>query len=434
MLMTEIIEKKKKNGRLNREEIHFFIHNYVKDLIPDYQASALLMAIFFRGLDAEETAILTDEMMHSGKVVDLSKIPGIKVDKHSTGGVGDKTSLVLAPMVAACGVKVAKISGRGLGHTGGTIDKLESIPGFKTEIKQEDFIKQVAQIGVAIIGQSEYLVPADKKLYALRDVTATVNSFPLIAASIMSKKLATGSDAICLDVKYGSGAFCKNPKEAEKLANTMIAIGKHMKRDTRALITNMDEPLGLAIGNNLEVKEAIMTLKNKGPIDLRELCLEAGTVMLIQSKQYKDKKVARKALEEVLLNGKAFEKLVELVKAQGGDATYLEKPEKFALAKYVIPIYAKKTAYIKKMLTVGLGEVARLLGAGREKKEDKIDFSSGIIVAKKTGEKVEKGELLATLYTNNESVIETAKTQVLKCYRFSKKPTKALDLIWKILD
>lgn len=300
MKMTDIILKKRHKEKLTKEEINFFVKGYVDGSIPDYQASALLMSIVFNGMDAEETSNLTMEMMNSGEVVDLSSIKGIKVDKHSTGGVGDKTSLVLGPMVSACGAKVAKMSGRGLGHTGGTLDKLESIPNMQIQINKEDFIKQVNEIGIAIIGQTADLVPADKKLYALRDVTGTVDCVPLIASSIMSKKLATGSDAICLDVKFGSGAFFEDAEDARVLAKAMVEIGKHMNRDTKALLTNMDQPLGKAIGNSLEVKEAIATLKGNGPSDLLELCLQAGSLMLVQAGVAKSKENAREKLIQTI--------------------------------------------------------------------------------------------------------------------------------------
>ena len=324
MRMVDLIEYKKNNGEFNQQQIQFIIDGYVDGSIPDYQMSALLMAICFQGLTAKETAMLTQAMEYSGDIIDLSKIEGVKADKHSTGGVGDKTSLVLGPIVAACGGKVAKMSGRGLGHTGGTLDKLESIPGFNIYVSEEDFIKQVNDIGLAIIGQSATLVPADKKIYALRDVTGTVSCIPLIASSIMSKKLASGADTILLDVKYGNGAFMQTLEDAKKLAQTMIDIGKHCHKDTRATISSMSQPLGNAIGNSLEVIEAIETLKGKGPQDLEELCLKAGSTMLVQAKLYQDEKEAYKALQEVISNGKALEKLKEITQSLEIDFEYIE--------------------------------------------------------------------------------------------------------------
>ncbi|MGN1344255.1 MAG: thymidine phosphorylase, partial [Traorella sp.] len=333
MRMLDIIIKKRENKELTPEEIRFFVKGYVDGTIPDYQASAFTMAVVFNGMTKKEIGVLTDAMLHSGDVIDLSSIKGVKVDKHSTGGVGDKTSLALGPMVAACGAKLAKMSGRGLGHTGGTLDKLESIPGVSIAISRDRFIKQVNDYGLAIIGQTGDLVPADKKLYALRDVTGTVESIPLIASSIMSKKLASGSDAILLDVKFGAGAFMKTIEDAEKLARTMVEIGDELNRDTRAILTDMNQPLGLAIGNNLEVKEAINTLKGHGPHDFVELCLAAGSIMLVQAKIAKDENEARTMLEKVIADGSAFEKLKEMIGAQGGDISYLEHPEKFPVSK-----------------------------------------------------------------------------------------------------
>ncbi len=433
MFMPDIIIKKKNGDKLTAEEISFFVNGYVEGKIPDYQVSALLMAICFQGMDKEETSILTDCMMHSGDVIDLSSIPGVKVDKHSTGGVGDKTSLVLGPMVAACGAKVAKLSGRGLGHTGGTIDKLEAIPGFQTQIPIEDFIKQVSDIGLAIVGQTANLVPADKKLYALRDVTGTVNSIPLIASSIMSKKLATGSDAICLDVKYGSGAFCTTPEDARVLAKAMVEIGNHMGRNTKALITNMDEPLGLAIGNSLEVIEAINTLRGEGPEDLRELCLRAGAIMLVQAKLYADTDSARKVLIERLNDGSAFNKLVEFVTAQHGDASYIIDPKKFQTARNIIPVISNATGFVQKINTILLGDVNVKLGAGREKKEDSIDFAAGIVVNKKTGDYVTKGDVLAYIHTNHTDY-QAQVEEVLSAYFIETKDPTILPLIYSIVE
>ena len=409
MRMVDLIIKKRTKQELSKEEIDFIISNYTNNIIPDYQMSSFAMAVLFNGMTSEETAFLTNAMMHSGDIIDLREIRVIKVDKHSTGGVGDKTSLVLGPLVASLGAKVAKMSGRGLGHTGGTLDKMESIPGVSIEMSEEQFIKQVNECGIAIMGQTNELVPADKKLYSLRDVTGTVESIPLIASSIMSKKLATGSDAICLDVKIGSGAFCKTIDDARKLAKAMVEIGTHLNRDTKALITDMDQPLGFAIGNILEVKEAVNTLKGNGPKDLVDLCLEAGSVMLVQAKLYNNKKDAYNALNEVLNNGKAFNKLKEFIAYQGGDISYLDDLNKFDKAKYEYKIYAQNEGYVKSIVALDLGVAAMKLGAGRATKDDIIDYTAGLILNKKVGDKVNKGELLITAYTNKENINEVLK-------------------------
>ncbi len=409
MRMVDLIIKKRNNLELSQKEIEFIISNYTNNSIPDYQMSSFAMAVLFNGMTPIETAYLTKAMMCSGDVIDLSEIKGIKVDKHSTGGVGDKTSLVLGPLVASLGAKVAKMSGRGLGHTGGTLDKMESIPGVSIEMSEEQFIKQVNECGIAIMGQTNELVPADKKLYSLRDVTGTVESIPLIASSIMSKKLATGSDAICLDVKIGSGAFCKTYEAAEKLAKAMVEIGTHLNRDTKALITDMDQPLGFAIGNILEVKEAVNTLKGNGPKDLVDLCLEAGSIMLVQAKIFNNKNDAYNALKEVLENGKAFEKLKEFIAYQGGDTSYLDDLDKFDKAKYVYEIVAKKEGFIHNIKALDLGVAAMKLGAGRATKEDTIDYAAGLVLNKKVGDKVNNGDLLITVYTNKENVNDILK-------------------------
>lgn len=398
--MVDIIIKKRDGHALSKEEIHFFIKGYVDGSIPDYQVSALLMAILDHDMNMEETVTLTDEMLHSGDVMDLSAIKGHKVDKHSTGGVGDKTSLVLGPLVASRGAKLAKMSGRGLGHTGGTLDKMESIPGMRISVSNEHFIRQVNEIGIAIVGQTGLLVPADKKLYALRDVTGTVESLPLIASSIMSKKLASGSDSILLDVKFGKGAFMKTLDDARKLAKTMVSIGNNLGRDTRAILTDMDQPLGHAVGNALEVKEAIDTLKGHGPKDLVELCLEAGAIMLEQAGVYDDHEEAIKALKESLDNGDAFNKLKEMIDWQGGDVSYIEHPEKFPLAKHIVEVKADKAGYVKRIDALMIGESAMRLGAGRAKIEDQIDMSAGIVLNKKIGDEVKKNETLCYVHTN----------------------------------
>lgn len=398
MRFLELIEKKREGFELTEEEIQFWIDGFVKGSIPDYQVSSLLMAIVLKGMNAKETTALTLAMMNSGDILDLSKITGIKVDKHSTGGVGDKTSLVLGPMVASLGAKVAKMSGRGLGHTGGTIDKLESISGFNVAISTDDFIKQVEQVGLAIVGQSGNLVPADKKLYALRDVTGTVPSIPLIASSIMSKKLASGADTILLDVKYGDGAFMNTPQQAAILAKAMIDIGTMMKRDVKALITDMNLPLGNAVGNALEVKEAIATLKGQGPSDLTELCVKAGAVMLKQAKLFTDLETAELALTAQLQNGQALAKLADIVKAQGGDPNQILHPERLPDSKFKTEIKAKQTGWIASMHTTQLGHLAMVLGAGRATKEDIINPAVGFVLSKKTGEFVNTGDVLATIY------------------------------------
>lgn len=418
MDIIEIIEKKRDCKVLNREEIHYFIKNYVSGDIKDYQASALLMAIFINGMNNQEIADLTEEMRVSGDILDLSDIPGIKVDKHSTGGVGDKVSLILGPMIASLGAKLAKMSGRGLGHTGGTLDKIESIPGMRIDLTEEEFKAQVKKIGIAIIGQNSKLDPADKKLYALRDVTGTVGSIPLIASSIMSKKIASGTDAILLDVKYGNGAFMKTIEDAKKLANMMVQIGKSLHKDVRAEVTDMSEPLGFAVGNNLEIKEVIKTLHYEGPKDLTELCINSGAVLLNQAKLFDDEEKAKLALIENLKNGKAFEKFVEFVEAQGGDTSYVLHPEKFEMAKNIIPIYSKEEGYVEKIdaLTIGLSSMH--LGGGRETLDDIIDMSAGIILNKKVGDLIKKGELLCTLYTNKEEV-EDIKDRVFNAFSIS---------------
>jgi pyrimidine-nucleoside phosphorylase len=400
--MVDIIVKKRDGKILTKEEISFFVKGYVNGSIPDYQVSALAMAIVFRGMSKEEITVLTELMMHSGDIIDLSSIKGVKADKHSTGGVGDKTSLVLGPMVAACGVKVAKMSGRGLGHTGGTLDKMEAIPGMKIAIPEAQFMRQVNEVGLAIVGQTGHLVPADKKLYSLRDVTGTVESIPLIASSVMSKKLASGSDTILLDVKFGSGAFMKDLASARELARTMVDIGDGLNRDTRAILTDMEQPLGLAVGNALEVKEAIATLHGKGPRDLIELCLEAGSIMLEQAKVVDDLKKGRKLLEEAIADGSAFNKLKEMVKAQGGDVSYIENPEKFPLSKYVVEIRSEDEGYVKRIEALEIGESAMRLGAGRETYDDVIDMSAGIVLAKKVGDFVKVGDVLCVVHTNKD--------------------------------
>ncbi len=405
MRMYDIIVKKRDGLLLSTAEINYFVKGVSDGTIPDYQTSALLMAIVLKGMNKEETADLTLAMMKSGDIIDLSAIEGIKVDKHSTGGVGDKTSLVLGPLVASFGVKVAKMSGRGLGHTGGTLDKLEAIPGTKIAIERDDFVRQVNEIGCAIIGQTGHLVPADKKLYALRDVTATVESIPLIASSIMSKKLASGSDTILLDVKFGSGAFMKTEEDAKALATAMVEIGKSLNRDTRAILTDMDQPLGLAVGNALEVKEAIATLKGEGPSDLTTLCLEASAIMLEQAGAVKDAKDAYPALEAKIKSGEALVKLAEMVKAQGGDDSFIYQPEKFVVSGHTFEVLATNAGYVKHIDSLAIGIASMKLGGGRETYDDVIDMSAGIVLAKKVGDKVEVGDRLALVYTNKKDAV-----------------------------
>lgn len=432
MRFVDIIEKKRDGERLSREEINFWISEYVAERIPDYQVSALCMAIYFQGMDGEEIADLCNAMLHSGDIIDLSSISGIKVDKHSTGGVGDKTSLSLTPMVAACGAKVAKMSGRGLGHTGGTLDKVESINGFNVFLDEDAFAKQVNDIGIALIGQTKSLVPADKKLYALRDVTATVNSIPLIASSIMSKKLAAGSDAILLDVKFGEGAFMQSVEDAQKLAETMITIGKHLGRDTRAMISNMNQPLGNAIGNALEVKEAIATLKNEGPADFTELCLQAGSIMLVQAKVAENEESARSMLQKSLDDGSALAKLMEMVKAQGGDVEQIKHPETLPKAKDIIEIKTNQIGWIKELKALELGTLAMQIGAGRAVKEDMIDPAVGIVLNKKAGDEVKTGDVLAYVHTNTALSEEWIK-HLHECFVYADTECEKLPLIVKVL-
>ncbi|MCP1150682.1 MULTISPECIES: pyrimidine-nucleoside phosphorylase [Bacillus] len=404
MRMVDIIAKKRDGKELSSEEISFFVKGYTDGTIPDYQASALAMAIFFQDMTDQERADLTLAMANSGDTIDLSAIEGIKVDKHSTGGVGDTTTLVLAPLVAALDVPVAKMSGRGLGHTGGTVDKLEAVKGFHVEITKDEFIELVNRHKVAVIGQSGNLTPADKKLYALRDVTGTVNSIPLIASSIMSKKIAAGADAIVLDVKTGAGAFMKTPEDSEKLAKAMVRIGNNVGRQTMAVISDMSQPLGLAIGNSLEVKEAIDTLKGEGPEDLNELVLTLGSQMVVLAKKAETLDEAREKLIEVMENGKALEKFKEFLENQGGDGSIVDQPEKLPQAPYQIEVPAKEAGVVAEIVADEIGVAAMILGAGRATKEDDIDLSVGIMLNKKVGDRVEKGDSLVTLHANREDV------------------------------
>ncbi|ETT79768.1 MULTISPECIES: pyrimidine-nucleoside phosphorylase [Bacillus] len=404
MRMVDIIAKKRDGKELTTEEIKFFINGYTDGSIPDYQVSALAMAIFFKDMTDRERADLTMAMVESGETIDLSAIEGIKVDKHSTGGVGDTTTLVLGPLVAALDVPVAKMSGRGLGHTGGTIDKLEAVEGFHVEITKEQFIDIVNRDKVAVIGQTGNLTPADKKIYALRDVTGTVNSIPLIASSIMSKKIAAGADAIVLDVKTGAGAFMKTEEDAKELAHAMVRIGNNVGRQTMAVISDMSQPLGFAIGNALEVKEAIDTLKGEGPEDLTELVLVLGSQMVVLAKKANTLEEAREMLIEVMKNGKATAKFKEFLSNQGGDSSIVDNPEKMPQAKYVIDVPAKTSGVISNIVADEIGIAAMLLGAGRATKEDEIDLAVGLMLRKKVGDAVKEGEPFATIYANRENV------------------------------
>ncbi len=404
MNIVDIIEKKRDKQTLTKEEISFFIEGYTSDFIKDYQASALLMAIVINGMNNQETTDLTMAMVNSGDIVDLSAIPGLKSDKHSTGGVGDKVTLVLAPLLASLGVKVAKMSGRGLSFTGGTLDKLEAIPGFNINLDIDEFVKQVNEINIAISAQSANLAYADKKLYALRDVSGTVQSIPLIASSIMSKKIASGADTIVLDVKMGEGAFMKDLDSATNLATTMVNIGKLMNKDVKAIITDMNTPLGYAIGNSLEVIEAINTLQNKGPKDLVEVCLKLGSIMLLQTKRVSDEKEAITLLKQNLANNQAFNKLVEFVLAQHGDSSCLYDFSKFKQSKHTIKIKAKQSGYLNSINALMIGKLSLKLGAGRHTKEESIDYSAGIVFNYKINDYIEKDELIATLYTDKDLI------------------------------
>lgn len=430
MRMYDIIDKKRLGGKLSKDEIEFFVNGYTKGEIPDYQVSALLMAICLNSMDAEETVNLTLTMAKSGDMLDLSAINGVKVDKHSSGGVGDKTTLIIAPMVACLGVPVAKMSGRGLGHTGGTIDKLESIPGFSTALDGDVFIKNVNTIKVAVAGQTANLAPADKKLYALRDVTATVSSIPLIAGSIMSKKLASGADVIVLDVKTGSGAFMKTVEDAVKLAETMTGIGNDAGRKTYAVITDMNQPLGRAVGNSLEVIEAVESLHGEGPKDLMEVVYSLASYMVYGAGKASSLEEARKKLEETITSGAALDKFAEFVKAQGGDDRYIYNTELFAKTAICEPLEAPVDGYISAIRADEVGMASLIMGGGRETKESVIDHSVGIIVDRKIGDKVKKGEAIAYLYCNDETKLEAARKRLLEAYDFSSEPVAKNKIIY----
>ena len=434
MRMYDLIMKKRNGGELSTEEINQMIIEYTKGNIPDYQMSAFLMAVFFVGMSEKETIALTMAMANSGEMVDLSAIHGLKADKHSTGGVGDKTSLVLGPMVASLGIPVAKMSGRGLGHTGGTIDKLESFDGFSTSLTTEQFINNVNNIKMAIIGQTGELAPADKKLYALRDVTATVDNISLIASSIMSKKIAAGADTIVLDVKCGSGAFMKTEEDAVKLGTEMVKIGRGIGRETYAIVSDMDQPLGYAVGNALEVKEANDTLNGNGPKDLLELCLTLGSYMLIGTKKASDADEARAMLKDTITSKKALNKFAEFVKAQGGDERAVYDTSLLPKASLTQDCYAASEGYISSIHSDEVGMVSLTLGGGRETKESKIDLSVGVVLKKKVGDYVKKGDVIATLYANSEEKLKAAKERFDKTYSYSDNEVKKPVFIKRIID
>lgn len=429
MRMYDVIAKKRDGYELSQDEIAYVIRGFVSGEIPDYQMSSFLMAVYFKGLNEAETLIMTNEVAHSGDMVDLSPIKGIKVDKHSTGGVGDKTTLIVTPIVAACGVKVAKMSGRGLGHTGGTVDKLEAIPGYRTNLDREEFFRVVNETGLSVIGQSGNLTPADKKMYALRDVTATVESIPLIAVSIMSKKLAAGSDCILLDVKTGSGAFMKTIEDSIALAQEMVKIGENAGRHTMALITDMDTPLGNYIGNSLEVIEAVNTLKGQGPEDLTEVCIHLAANMMVLAKIGTLEECIEKA-RQAIEDGSALNRLVAMVEAQGGDSRVIKDTDCFAKAPYAFDVIANKEGYITAMNTERCGITSVLLGAGREKKDSPIDFSAGIVIHKKTGDVVRVGDKLATLYASKEELFAAASKEYLAAVTIEKKKIERNPLIY----
>lgn len=434
MRIYDLIIKKRNGGELATEEINYLVSGYMNGKIPDYQMSAMLMAIYFRGMNPRETADLTMAMVNSGDILDLSLVDGVKADKHSTGGVGDKVSLVLGPMAAAVGMPVAKMSGRGLGHTGGTIDKLESIPGFITSMEPERFISQINAIKIALTGQTGNLTPADKKIYALRDTTATVESIPLIASSIMSKKIAAGADVIVLDVKCGSGAFMKTQEEAEKLASLMVGIGKSLGRKTTAVITDMDEPLGHAVGNANEVIEAIETLKGRGSMDVLEVSLVLGSWMLVGSGMEKSQQEAYLKLKQTIDNKSALNKFREWITAQGGDAGVIDDYRRFPQAKLVIDVNAPKGGYINHMDSDEIGMAAMVLGAGREKKGDNIDPSVGIDLLKKTGDYAKEGEIIAKIYANDENRAQSSMQRLIAAYTINETKADKTVLIKKVIQ
>ena len=433
MRMVDIIQKKRDGVRLSREEIYFAIREYTAGNVPDYQMSALAMAIYLRGMDDEETADLTMAMIHSGDTANLSAIRGVKVDKHSTGGVGDKTTLIVAPLAAAAGVPVAKMSGRGLGHTGGTADKLESIPGFRVELTPQQFAENVNRIGMALVSQSGNLAPADKKLYALRDVTGTVESIPLIASSVMSKKIASGADAIVLDVKVGSGAFMKSMDGARRLAETMVAIGKNLNRKTIAVISDMNEPLGREIGNANEVMEAVEVLKGGGEPRLKELCLTLAAYMTVSGGVFQDIESARLRLEELIRSGEALAVFRRFVEAQGGDAAFIDDPARLPQAKFEVRVRAEADGYVQAINAESIGVTAMLLGAGRRTKEDSIDLSAGITLHKKTGDRVKSGDVIAVLHTNREQNRDAVE-RILQAYSIGPEQPSIAPIVHAVIE
>jgi len=434
MNMVDIILKKREGGSLSREEIDYFVQGYTKGEIPDYQAAALLMAVFFQKLSREETFLLTDAMRRSGDVVDLSGISGIKVDKHSTGGVGDKTTLIVGPLAAACGVPVAKMSGRGLGFTGGTVDKMESIPGFRTALSEKEFLELVNGTGLSVIGQTAQIAAADKKIYALRDVTGTVDQISLITSSIMSKKLASGSDAIVLDVKYGSGAFMERLEDACTLAQMMVDIGKADGKKTIAVITDMSQPLGYAVGNSLEVVEAIETLKGKGPADITELSLTLAGYMIFAGEKAATPKQGRDMAERALKEGKALQKFRDFIAGQGGNAAVIEDYSLFPQALYQREILSTEEGCVGGIEARRIGMASQHTGAGREKKEDAVDLSAGILLAVKMGDTVQKGDLLATVFGNNEEKLSMAAQEAAAAFRIKDNKPELPALIRTIID
>ncbi len=434
MRAVDIIIKKRDKKILTEEEIVFFIDGYTQGTIPDYQASALAMAILLNGMTAEETKHLTMAMVHSGDVLDLSDVVPVAVDKHSTGGVGDKTTLVVAPAVAACGLPVGKMSGRGLGFSGGTLDKMESIPGYRVDLTTDEFIAQLKEIGIVLTGQSVDLAPADGKLYALRDVTGTVQSIPLIASSVMSKKIAAGAQAIVLDVKLGSGAFMQTLEEAEELGSMMVDIAKLAKRQAVAVLSDMNQPLGLAVGNSLELCEAIDVLNGEGPDDFREHCIEIAGYMMVLGGKAKTQAQARESIINVLKNGKAMEKFIQLVEAQGGDARYVQNPGLFPKAEFIEVTRAEQSGYLSQINARTIGEASVILGAGREKKGQEIDHAVGIVIRHKVGDYVQKGDVLFEIHANKATLLAEAKTMVFSAYKFSKEPVDKLPMIYRVLS
>ncbi|MGA9363503.1 MAG: thymidine phosphorylase [Bacteroidota bacterium] len=429
MNAAEVIRKKRSGERLSQEEMEFLVNGYVRGTIPDYQMSAFLMAVYFRGMDFEETTRLTEIMLNSGKVVDLSTIPGIKVDKHSTGGVGDKISLILAPLVAACGVPVPMISGRGLGHTGGTLDKLESIPGFRTDLSLDEYRKQISEIGVVMIGQTDDLVPADRRMYALRDVTATVESIPLIAASIMSKKLAEGADALVFDVKTGQGAFMEKYDDAVELAKTLVTIGNKFGKRTLSLITDMSQPLGHAVGNWVEVVEAIECLQGRGPEDLVQLTCALAGAMLMLGGRSSTIKYGMDESKSALESGRAYKKFLELVSRQGGDLKCIENPDQYPYPKHSVDILSSGDGYVESINALEIGLACIELGAGRKKIRDKIDPNAGVVFKKKIGDPIQRGERVATIYADRREGISSAKSRIEGAIRYSASRPQARPLI-----